>query len=317
MEIEMMFRKDTPQHEQETELAVYRRQIDAIDDEIARLLMERTGIVERVGAFKRRTAPGRCPLRPGREAEMVRRVMKLFAGSAFQPAAAAAIWRIIIGMSTSAEAPVTLSVYGPEREHDLFWLSREYFGSFTPIIKQPHVKRVIGDIMDDKASIGIVPMLRDSDTTYWWTNLMEPGSEIKIFARLPFVYPETPGRDTLSALAIGRITPEPSSDDNSLLVIEAEHNVSQNRMQTAFTASRMEASWINIATLAPNARHHLIEIRGFVTPDHPAIQALRATLGLSIIKITFLGAYAVPVMLGKGSSNDPLKQPRHAFNAKA
>jgi chorismate mutase len=314
-----MFRKDPPHHEHETELANYRRQIDAIDDKIAELLIQRTGIVEQVGAFKRRTAPGRCPLRPGREAEMVRRVMRLFTGSSFHPAAAAAIWRIIIGMSTSAEAPMVLSVYGPEREHDLYWLAREYFGSFTPIIKQPHVKRVIGDIMDDKATVGIVPMLRGSDTTYWWTNLMEPGSDIKIFARVPFVYPETPGRDSISALAIGRITPEPSSDDCSLLVIEAEHNVSQNRMQTAFAAARMEASWINIATLSPVTRHHLIEVRGFVTPEHAGMQALRTALGHSVVKVSFLGAYAVPVMLAKEttSKSEPLRQTRHAIATKA
>jgi chorismate mutase len=309
-----MFRKDSPQHEQETELANYRRQIDAIDDRLVQLLIERIGIVEQVGAFKRRTTPGRCPLRPGREADMVRRVIKLFAGSSFHPAAAAAIWRIIIGMSTATEASMTLSVYGPDREHDLFWLAREYFGSFIPVIKQPHVKRVIGDIRDDKANVGIVPMLRGSDTTYWWTNLMEPGSDIKIFARIPFVYPETPGRDTISALAIGRIAPEPSGDDCSLLVIEAEHNVSQNRMQTAFTAARMEASWINIATLSTVTRHHLIELRGFVTPEHAGLQALRNALGHAIVKISFLGAYAVPVMLGKPTlhSSEPLRQARHA-----
>ncbi len=60
----------------DTELAAFRRQIDEIDDKIIDLLIERTGIVGRVGELKRKAAPGRCPIRPGREAEMLRRIMK-------------------------------------------------------------------------------------------------------------------------------------------------------------------------------------------------------------------------------------------------
>ncbi len=305
---EAMFnKKDSPDIERE--LASYRRQIDEIDDRIVKLLLDRTGIVERVGGMKRRAAPGKCPLRPGREAEMVRRIVKLFEGTSFNPIAAAGIWRLIIGMSTSAESPMSMSVYASEREHDLLWMAREYFGAAIPAVTHPHVKRVIGDLMDGKASVGIVPMLRGSDTSYWWTNLMgHHGDMPKIFARLPFVY-DGQGRDVPSALAIGHITPEPSGDDCSVLVVEADHNVSQHRMQTAFAAAQLDVTWINIATLTTNTRHHLIEIRGFVTDEHPGIQSLRTAIGRAIFKISFLGAYAVPVAVGKETS--VAKQPLH------
>ena len=168
-------------------------------------------------------------------------------------------------------------------------MAREYFGPFTPIVRQPQIKRVIGDVMDGKAAVGIVPMLRSSDTTNWWTNLMQSGKNTpKIFAHIPFVYHEGPtGKDAVAALAIARLAPEDSGDDVSLLMLETDHNVSQNRLQQAFATAKLEANWINIATLSPATRHHLVEVKGFVMPDHAAIKALASALGASILNIKF------------------------------
>jgi len=286
----------------EDELASYRQRIDEIDNKLIALLQERIGIVGEVGAFKRRTAPGTCPIRPGREAEMIRRIMATFDSSPntpkFPASAAAAMWRTLIGASTSVESPLIISVFVPERDNDLYWLAREYFGPSVQIVKQSYVKRVIGDIMDGKAAVGIVPMLRGSDTTYWWTNLTQQTPDTpKVFARVPFVTHSATARDAASALAIARVTPENTGDDNSLLVLEADHNVSQNRLQTAFGNAKLEATWINIATLTPNARHHLIEIKGFVTETSEPIQALISSLGASIYNACFLGSYAVPIIV--------------------
>ncbi len=304
-----MIKKDPPL---ETELSAFRKQIDDIDDQLITLLKDRIAIVSKVGEYKRRTFPGRCPIRPAREAEMIRRIIGKFAGSQFLPAAAADLWRTIIGASTTVESTLSMSVFHPDRDNDYFWMAREYFGPFLPIIKQPHIKRVIGDILDGKAAVGVVPMLRSSDTTFWWTNLIQQGHDApKVFARIPFVYHETPPRDAPSALAIARLLPEPSDDDNSLIVLEADANVSQHKLQSAFLTAKLDSTWINIATLSPVARHHLIEVRGFVTLDHPGIDIIRATLGTSIFNLSFLGAYAVPIVINNTArqtiANDPAK----------
>jgi chorismate mutase len=287
-----------PNPEHEFELAGYRRNIDDIDDKLIELLKERINVVSKVGEFKRRTAPGICPIRPGREADMVHRVMKGFEGSAFPPAAAAAMWRTLIGASTSTESTLIISVFTPENDNDLYWMAREYFGPFIQVIKQPYIKRVIGDVMDGKANVGVVPMLRSSDSTYWWTNLTQQSHDIpKVFARIPFVYHGVPNRDSPSGLAIARLTPEKTGDDHSLIVLEVDHNVSQNKLQTTFANAKLEANWINIATLTPSARHHLIEVKGFVTEQSKAIQSVLAALGNSVFNASFLGNYAIPVII--------------------
>ena len=291
------------QERNEPELMAFRKQIDDLDDKIIELLKERVGIISRVGTYKMRVAPGRCPIRPAREAQMIRRIINKFENSQFIPAAAAALWRMIIGASTSVESPLTLSVFTPDHDNEYFWMAREYFGPFIPIVKQPHIKRVIGDVMDGKVSVGIVPMLRGSDNTFWWTNLVQHGSDVpKVFARIPFIYTETPGKDTPSALAISHITPEPSGDDCSLIVVEADHNISQSKLQTAFTNVKLDATWI--ATLTPTVRHHLVEVKGFITIDNPAIQMLIEALGSSVYNVSFIGAYAVPVVANAHATHD-------------
>ena len=286
------------------ELLQFREQIDAIDDKIIALLLERTSVVEQVGHHKSRIASGKCPIRPGREAEMLRRILKKFEKTPFSPAAAAAIWRVIIGASTAIEAELTLSVFAPEKESDLFWLAREYFGMATPVIKQPQIKRVIGDVIDGKAAVGIISILRSDDTTYWWTNLMQQGNDApKIFAHIPFVYPAEPDKHAVGALAIARIAPEPSGDDMTLLVLEADHNVSQHKLQSAFASAKLEATWLNIATLSPNSRHHLVRVAGYTPPESAQMKSVLLPLGNSILSVNFLGAYAVPVTLSPEKKN--------------
>lgn len=276
----------------DTELAPYRQKIDALDDQIIALLIERIGIVTSVGALKRQAAPGRCPVRAGREAEMVRRIMGKFEGSPFPPAAAAAMWRVLIGASTCIEHPLSLSVYIPEGNETLYWLAREYFGPTLPAVRQPHVKRVLGDVMDGKASIGIVPMPPAEGD--WWSSLMpESVGTPKIFACLPFI-----GDGHPTALAIACIRPEPTGDDISFLAFDTDGNVSQNRLQTAFTQARLQTRWIGVVTpSASSIRRHLIEVKGFVTASDAAFAPLQAELGASLQNIGFLGAYAAPVAI--------------------
>jgi chorismate mutase / prephenate dehydratase len=295
-----MSKKDQPPLDP-AELAGLRAQIDTLDDRLIALLNERIGIVRKVGEFKRRTAPGQCPIRPGREADMVRRVIAKCDGAGFPAAAAADLWRTLIGASTAVEGNLTISVFAPEGQDALFWLSREYFGASVPVIRQPNVKRILGDLMDGKASVGLVPTFSGDDTTYWWTNLIQQGTDLpRIFAILPFVQMEGQPRDFPQALAVARIQPEATAEDISLVVLEADHNTSQNRLQTALQQAKLEARWVTIASLHPASRHHLLEIKGFITPTHPAMQALAAALGNAIVNISFLGAYAVPVALKSG-----------------
>ena len=277
------------------ELETYRREIDAFDDQIASLLQARLSVVKKVGEYKHRHASKLCPIRPGREATMLRRIAQIFTGSPFSPAAAAQLWRIIIGTSTALEAKLSISVYAPDDNRDLFWLAREYFGPSAIITRQPHAKRVIGDVMDGTAAVGVIPPLSADIESNWWSHLLQAGADNpKIFAHLPFVYHSEDPKQFPSALAFSRVLPEDSGDDVSVFVLAADHNVSQNRLQTEFSNANLSAQWLTIGSLSDAERHHVIELQGFVTPEHEGFKKFLAAMGDSLAQVYFLGAYAVP-----------------------
>jgi hypothetical protein len=227
---------------------------------------------------------------------MLRRIVAKFCESDFPAAAAASIWRIIIGASTGTEADMTLSVLNSGVENNLYWLAREYFGSHSTIIKQPHVNRVVGDVMDGKAAVGIVPFPRGADENKWWLVLLQQGANApKIFAHVPFVYDDTQNKSAPAALAFAKLVPESSGDDKTMMVIEADANVSQSRLQTAFQTAKLEVTWLDIAAIIPDSRYHFVEIKGFITPEHAEFTGAISALGASVFRTHSLGAYAVPI----------------------
>lgn len=291
----------------------FRRQIDALDDEIIALLLRRIELVKNVGAAKREAFPGACPIRAGREAEMLRRIVKKFEGTPVSPSAMAAVWRILIGSSTCLESPLSLSVFAPEKDETFFRLAREYFGPTLPITRQMQIHRVVGDVMDGKVSVGIVPNLSVDDVTHWWGNLMSdaPGTP-KIFAHVPFVYDSTMTRNAPSALAIGRVAPEDTGNDLSFVALDADHHVSQHRLQGALTDAGLSARWITITFPDTSTRRHLLEISGFVMPGHAGMTKFESALGSALRRVSYLGAYAVPIDLRSSQLQAPYP---HAYSS--
>lgn len=280
-----------------SELENFRAKIDAYDDQIIQLLKDRLHVVSEVAAYKRANFPNQFPIRAGREARMLRRIAQVFKGTDFAPAAAAQLWRIIIGTSTALEQPLTVSVFAPDDKRDLYWLTREYFGPAALITRQPHVKRVIGDVMDGKAAIGVVPTLHNPEGT-WWSHMLRPEADApKFFAHLPFVYTNENPKLHPAGLAFSRIAPEASGDDVSVYVLELDHDVSQHRIQTALAGAHLSANWLGVESPTPNTRQHIIEVKGFVPPEQEAMQHFLASFGASLKQSYFLGAYAQPITI--------------------
>ncbi len=275
-----------------------REQIDAIDEQLISLIKQRISVVEQVGKFKKATAPNLCPVRAGREASMIRNIAESFKGSSFSAATAAAIWRLIIGASTHAESKLVISVLYNEKEHDYFWMAREYFGPSVTIIKQPNVKRIISDVLEGKSTIGLLPNFLANDGEEWWASLVQASADSpKIFAHLPFVFTDEAAKRMPTALAIAKLVPESSGEDTSFYVLHTPHDVSRNRLQSSFAAANLTAQWHGVLTPHPDSRLHLIEIKGFIEPSHEQFKQFTDSLGSSLLQVTFLGAHAIPFTL--------------------
>ena len=269
-----------------------RADIDAIDEKLISLLNERSQYVKQVGAIKRETQPaGHCFIRSGREADMVRRMMEAFRGGTFPSAAAAHMWRIIISASLSLESPLTVSAWGTETQQEIYWYAREYFGNFTPITRESAARRVLGEVMDGKAQVGVLPLPEDSAEGKWWLKLQ---GGLKIFACVPFILPRGAN---IKALAIAKVEPEDTGNDISFFSIETEQDVSQSRLKATIDKHNLDVRWLAADSFSSGHRVHLIEVKGFITGSHDFVREIKAAIGTSLVAINWLGAYALPIQL--------------------
>ena len=96
------------QNKSETAIGSLRVEIDAVDAELLALLNRRAELVRKVGGLK----DGMQVYRPGREAEILRRVSA--AGGVLPPEGAAAVFREIISACRALEQDIGVSYLGPQ-----------------------------------------------------------------------------------------------------------------------------------------------------------------------------------------------------------
>ena len=280
------------------ELKAFRDRIDAIDDQLIALLKQRAGIVREVGRYKHRVKPGICPIRPAREAHMVARIAAAFDGSDFSPAAAATLWRTLIGASTAMEAPLPIATTCIEQDESLYWLAREYFGPFLPVSRHPSARRAIGEVSDGRAAVCVVPRIHPDEAESWWPLLMQQRPQpLRVFAHIPYSFFSDDGKQTPSGFAVAALETEPTGNDRTLIMLETSQTISQNRLNTALDAAKLDAQWLGSTSVDADTRQHVLDIRGFLAGDDAILQALKKSLEPAAQHVYILGHYAVPLTI--------------------
>jgi chorismate mutase len=277
-------------------LAAFRAEIDAIDDKLIALLRERIGIVKQVGELKSKEEKPRCYLRPGREADMVRRIYAHFGKTDFSPFAAALMWRQIISASLSVESPMKIAVFTPEADPTLYWIAREYFGAYTPIRREQSAQRVVAEVADGRAQVGILPLPSELPQGDWWRYIARDGDLPKIFAYVPFITGTSEYKQS-GALAIAFVEPEETQEDVSLYVLRIGQDTSQSRINAAFAKAGLDAQWITHVAPHPDRRLYLVEIKGFHAPESEKVKQFRAEAGTALDEWLYLGSYATPILV--------------------
>jgi chorismate mutase len=278
-----------------------RRSIDQLDDTLQDVLIRRAEIVAAIARQKEANATP--PLRPGREAQILRRLIARHKGPFPRPILVR-LWRELLSGTIAMQAELHVAVYAPTSAAGFWDLARDQYGSHTPMTPLRSTGEVIGAVSEGRASLGVLPMPGQGrvqgEAESWW-RLLIPGDRPKprVIARLPFGARGNARSDDGDALVISRIEPEASGADRSLFIVEIGEDMSRGRVVEALSAAGLPATFLAGSDKGGDAAAQFVEVEGWITVDDPRLGAALTPLAGRILRLSSLGAYARPLPPGE------------------
>jgi len=159
-----------------------RIEIDRLDDEILRLLNERSQHVITIGKAKRQADPNALLHTPGREAAIVDRLTKLNTGP-FPNDAIRPVYREIMSASLSLEGVQTVAYLGPPATFThLAALGK--FGQSAEYVPVTGIKEVFDEVERGRALYGVVPIENSTEGVVNYTLDMFIDSNLIIYGEV-------------------------------------------------------------------------------------------------------------------------------------
>ena len=256
--------------------------------------MQRAALVGEIGELK--NTDQTAVFRPAREAVLLRRLLARHDGS-LPAAAVVRVWSEIIAASTLLQGGLTVAYcpIGDDVTADRMVHGR--FGAGVAVAPAPTPAQVIMAVTSGEASVGVVPVPRQDDSTPWWTLLYgrSGSAEVQVVAGVPFIVEDD--AEELGGMVIALGTAEPSGDDRSLIVFECSEPFSRDRIRDVLGENGIEA----VRTVSfddpaqPDAHLHLADVVGHVPLDDPRLDKVR--LALPAQNAWQIGVYAAPIDL--------------------
>jgi chorismate mutase / prephenate dehydratase len=271
-----------------------RQEIDRIDRAIVGLLIERTDVVRSIGEIKGDRVDGRLAMRPAREAVILRH-LAAEAGDRFPRRVLVRMWRELLAATTRQQTPVALAVHAPEGNLAVWDLARDHFGSTTPVTRSQSASQAIRAVSDGSAAIAVLPLPHDDDP--WWLALMsDQPDRLRVFARLPFVPGRPDDGEEPRALALGRLEPEASGDDLTLLAVEADSGISRVRLREMMATAGLAPEWqITWRPAESSQAVHLVEVGSLVCAGDQRLAAVQTAARGEVLRIVAVGGYPRPL----------------------
>ena len=276
-------------------LNALRQEIDAIDGDLHGLIRRRAALVGEIGAAK---PAGGLSLRPGREAQIMRRRLATHEGS-FPVAAVYRMWREMMSAFALMQTPgLRVAVCRPVDQPGYWDLARDHFGCQMPMVGFESPAQVLAEVRTSPTTVGVVPAPIEADTAPWWPLLASGESTLpNVVARLPFLPMPNARARGISAVVLARIEPEESGDDSALISIETESGISRNRIASALVAAGLPAFTSALDQLSRGVHHYLVELPGVIADGDKRLRGLETALKPERGRVATIGAYAVPATL--------------------
>lgn len=293
-----------------------RRQIDALDDSLHDLLMQRAELVQRVGEERKRHKI--TPVQTARDAKMIRRLLARHKGR-LPKEAIVRIWRELVGsvslLQSGAKAVVCAS---DDPAGQLYWdMAKDYFSSVLPMVKGGNPMHALSMVREGEVTFAVLPWPQDGDVNPWWSYLLnEIGQDgMRVIARLPFG-----DRNMLDAnpehraLVVAQVPFEQTGDDRSFLALELDHHVSRARLVDRIRDLGLTPRSLYSADPKDGRNTlHLLEVDDYLGAGDARIATLLERLESVEGRCLCIGGYPTPPVYDAGNARAD-KSSRKAAN---
>ncbi len=300
--------------EERRELSELRKMIDDVDEQLHDLVMRRGEIAAGIAEVKKAaTDGGASMIRPEREAEILRRLMKRHSGP-FPEVAVANLWRELIAACVLVQEPFRVEVFGGGDPLPHWDLARGHCGSTVHMTLQDSANHVITSVRADRSVLGVLPTPEADEREPWWPSLLTdvPGAP-RIVGRLPFIETGDVDEDQPSAYIIGRLDRAESGQDVTLVAIPTNDDVSRGRITKWAGEAGLEAHVLANHGPDRNRRFwvHLVAVTRHLRDDDARLVRLAEVSNGKAHDASVIGGYPTPLRLDSdGSRRAPSRRRR-------
>ncbi|HEY5677641.1 MAG TPA: hypothetical protein VIR81_12695, partial [Myxococcales bacterium] len=193
-------------------------------------------------------------LRPGRETRVLRKLLAAPRRAA-RPGLVVRIWRELMADSLSLQGPFHVSVWGGRDPGRTMELARMRFGA-APAMRQ--TAKPEEALAAARTPGGVAVAALTPDNAWWGRLLAEP--KLKVFTTLPCLTAWGP----LAALGVAAVEVEPTGDDRTFWVTDAEHGAGP-------IIDALSRDGVAATLLVEAGGLKLFVLSGFYQPDDPRL----------------------------------------------
>jgi chorismate mutase / prephenate dehydratase len=258
----------------EEAIAAARAEIDAIDQKILAILADRVRCNEVIAAAKA-AAGVAMPLRPAREAMMLRRLIAA-APDGVDADLITDVWRAMIAANVRRQRQVQVVVPAIDDVVRLFDTARRHFSGAAEISNVVDAREALTRVADRPATVAVLPWPGPVGLSAWWAMLTERRfASLSIIAGLPM---RSLGEPEAALVAAGA-TLEPAGEDHTFVLAFDTHY----RAARALNEAGLRARSLRVRETV------MMEIEGFLQRGDPQLDTMSRE-GLEGLRV--VGSYA-------------------------
>ncbi|MGB4106897.1 MAG: chorismate mutase [Alphaproteobacteria bacterium] len=272
-----------------------RKTIDALDNQIHDLLMERADLI--IGVTEEKKKNNIPVVQPAREAIMIRRLLARHRGP-LPEAAIIGIWRELVGAVSLLQTGLKVSVSAGQSDSFCWDMAKNYFGTVLPMVRATNALMAISSVRENDSNFAVVPWPQDGDRAPWWQFLVNQKEDrMRIVCALPYGSTEkqlSAIRDR--ALIISKTDFAPSGQDHSFIALEIDSTVSRAKIQEVFKSADLELLTLNtMSGGGPGGKNlHFIEVNDYIGEKDTQLERVAEKFSGHNARCVALGGYPVP-----------------------